>query len=144
MTHQKRVLLAVPALAVLALTACGSSATSAATSGSSASATSSAAASPNGKTTQTAETAETAETCEQVSAVLSDGPDPDADPIGYAEAQVDPLRRISTGDAALQGAIDKLADAYQKFYTSNGTKSAGEAVSVASSAINSICPGATS
>jgi ABC-type phosphate transport system substrate-binding protein len=127
MIHQKRVLLAVPALAVLALTACGSSAPS-----------SSAA---SGKATQTAETTAT---CEQVSAVLSDGPDPGADPVGYAEAQVDPLRRISTSDAALQGAIDKLADAYQTFYTSNGTKTAGEAVSVASSAINSICPGAAS
>src|ERR1700728_2213452 len=29
--------------------------------------------------------------CQQVSAVLSDGPDPSADPVGYAEAQVVPL-----------------------------------------------------
>jgi hypothetical protein len=83
--------------------------------------------------------------CEQVSAVLSDGPDPDADPVGYAEAQVLPLRQLSVPNQALHSAVTQLADAYQDFYTSNGKSSkAKEAVSVASSKVNSICPGAAS
>ena len=47
-------------------------------------------------------------TCQQVSAVLSDGPDPGADPVGYAFAQVLPLRELHTSDSSLQTAIDDL------------------------------------
>jgi len=83
--------------------------------------------------------------CEQVSAVLSDGPDPDADPVGYAEAQILPLRQISVSNQALHGVISQLADAYQKFFASNGKSSnAKEDVAVASKTLNSICPGAAS
>jgi hypothetical protein len=120
-----------PALAVLAvagLTACGSAASTAG---------------PGSSAPQPASEAVTV-ACQQVSAVLSDGPDPDADPVGYAEAQVIPLRQVRTQDTALRDAIGRLAGAYQEFFTSNGTKTAKEAVSVASSEINSICPGATS
>jgi hypothetical protein len=83
--------------------------------------------------------------CQQVSGALSDGPDPDADPVGYAEAQILPLRQIHTQDQALKAAIGGLADAYQSFFTSNGKSSAAkEAVAVASKKINSLCPGAAS
>jgi hypothetical protein len=82
--------------------------------------------------------------CQQVSAVLADGPDPDSDPVGYAEAQITPLHRIQTQNPALRDAIGKLAGAYQEFFSTSGTKTAKEAVSVASSAISKICPGATS
>ena len=83
--------------------------------------------------------------CEQVSAVLSDGPDPDADPVGYAEAQILPLRQIRVSNQALRGVISQLADAYQKFFASNGKSSnAKEDVAVASKKLNSICPGAAS
>jgi hypothetical protein len=76
----------------------------------------------------------TESTCQQVSAVLSDGPDPDADPVGYAEAQILPLR-----------AITQLADAYQRFFSSDGkSTNAKESVVVASNKLNSICPGAAS
>ena len=89
--------------------------------------------------------AATESTCQRVSAVLSDGPDPDADPVGYAEAQILPLRQISAPDQALHAAISQLADAYQKFFATNGKSSnAKEAVAVASSKLNSICPGAAS
>jgi hypothetical protein len=125
MTQLKRIPLAVAALAALGLTGCGS-ATSAS------------------QTTAHANATAVTATCQQVSAVLSDGPDPDADPVGYAEAQVNPLRKVQTQDAALRDAIGKLADAYQGFFTSGGTDSAKEAVSVASNAISKICPGATS
>jgi hypothetical protein len=41
--------------------------------------------------------------------------------------------------------ITQLADAYQKFFASNGKSSnAKEAVRVASNELNSICPGAAS
>jgi len=84
-------------------------------------------------------------TCEQVSAVLSDGPDRSADPVGYAEAQILPLRQIKTPDRPLRDTITELAGAYQKFFASNGKSSnAKEAVTVASNELNSICPGAAS
>jgi len=84
-------------------------------------------------------------TCQQIGAVLSDGPDPDADPVGYAQAQVLPLRHITVASPPLRTVVGQLADAYQQFYTSNG-KSAGakEAVAVATKKLNSICPGAAS
>jgi hypothetical protein len=84
-------------------------------------------------------------TCTKVSAVLSDGPDPDADPVGYAEAQILPLGQIRTSDAQLRAAIGKLASAYRTFFDSNGTSSAAKlAVASASKQINSFCPGAAS
>jgi hypothetical protein len=84
-------------------------------------------------------------TCTKVSAVLSDGPDPDADPVGYAEAQILPLGQIRTSDAQLRAAIGKLASAYRTFFDSNGTSSAAKlAVAAASKQINSFCPGAAS
>jgi hypothetical protein len=86
-----------------------------------------------------------ANTCQQVSAVLADGPDPEADPIGYAEAQVIPLRRLNVPTQALRGVVSQLADAYQQFFVSNGKSStAKEAVAVASKKLNSLCPGAAS
>src|SRR5271170_3553540 len=54
--------------------------------------------------------------CSQVSAVLSDGPDPAADPVGYAEAQVLPLGQIRTPDPQLRAAITGLAGAYRAFF----------------------------
>ena len=84
-------------------------------------------------------------TCEQIGAVLSDGPDPDADPVGYAQAQVRPLRHVSVAGAPLRTAVGQLADAYQRLYTSNGKSAdAKEAVAVAARKLNSICPGAAS
>jgi hypothetical protein len=86
-----------------------------------------------------------ASTCQQVSAALSNGPDPDADPVGYAEAQILPLRQISASDRALHAVITQLADAYQQVFASDGkSSSAREAVAVASKKLNSICPGAAS
>jgi hypothetical protein len=119
--------LAALLLVTLLLGACGSSAGS----GSSAAASAPAAAAE--------------QACQQVSGALSDGPDPDADPVGYAEAQVLPLRQIHTQDKALEAAIGGLADACQSFFTSNGKSSAAkEAVAVASKKISSLCPGAAS
>jgi hypothetical protein len=82
------------------------------------------------------------EACQQVSAVLSDGPDPSVDPLGYAEAQILPLGQIRTGDASLQTAIDKLASAYRQEYATGGAAQAERAVAGAAAQLNAICPGA--
>ena len=83
--------------------------------------------------------------CQQVAAVLSNGPDPGADPVGYAEAQILPLRQLQTPDQALQAAISDLAAAYQGFYNAGGHGDAAKAaVTSAAKKINSLCPGAAS
>ena len=93
----------------------------------------------------TASTAAPHAACTQVSAVLSDGPDPDSDPVGYAEAQILPLGQIHTSDAQLRAAIGKLAGAYRAFFDSNGNSASAKlAVAAASKRINSFCPGAAS
>ena len=81
-------------------------------------------------------------TCQAVSAVLSDGPDPGADPVGYAEAQVLPLRQIHAPDRNLRSAIDALASAYQRVFETNGSKAADESVARATERVDGICPGA--
>ena len=73
-------------LAVLLVSACSSSASSSAAASASPSATAIAA------------------TCEQVSGVLSDGPDPDADPVGFAEAHMLAYcERLASGRAFIIG-----------------------------------------
>jgi hypothetical protein len=81
--------------------------------------------------------------CQRVSDVLADGPDPDADPVGHAEAQILPLRQIRTADATIGTAIASLADAYSGYLAADGTgKSATAALTTAINKVNSLCPGA--
>jgi hypothetical protein len=81
--------------------------------------------------------------CQQVSDVLADGPDPDADPVGHAEAQILPLRQIRTPDAAIGLAIAGLADAYSGYLAVNGAgKAATATLTTAINKINSLCPDA--
>lgn len=87
---------------------------------------------------------EVAGTCTEVSAVLSDGPDPGADPVGYAQAQILPLGQIHSSDQHLQSAIDHLASAYHQVSTSNGAATANKAASRALAGVDAICPGAGS
>jgi len=83
--------------------------------------------------------------CTQVGAALSDGPDPAADLVGYAEAQIKPLHAIRTSDPALRAAIADLAAAYARVFDSNGSSAAAKkAVATASRKVNAICPGAAS
>lgn len=74
--------------------------------------------------------------------MLSDGPDPTADPIGYAQAQVLPLRQLTISDAALHRDVLALASAFQAFSTGSGAGGTAAAlkVSKAENAVNSICP----
>jgi len=80
--------------------------------------------------------------CTAVADVLADGPDPDADSVGYAEAQVLPLRQLTIGDAALSRDVLTLARAYQAFSSGSGAGShaAAAAVTKAENSVNSICP----
>jgi hypothetical protein len=114
--------IALVALAVPILTACGSGPARSAASGVSVSA-----------------------TCTALSAALSDGPDPDADPVGYAEAQIKPLRAIHASEQKLRAAIGDLAVAYARVFATNGeSAAASKAVTAAAAKVNAICPGAAS
>ena len=89
--------------------------------------------------------AATKQACQQVAAVLTDGPDPTADPAGYAEAQILPLRQVHISDSSLRAAVGQLASAYQRVFSSNAKSSAAtRAVAAASKKVNAICPGAAS
>jgi hypothetical protein len=79
--------------------------------------------------------------CKQVEAALSDGPEPEADPVGYAQAQILPLHRIHTTDAQLASAIGGLASAYEQFTASKGSHQAKNAVNNATKTIEALCPG---
>ena len=97
----------------------------------------------SGHATATAAAAPAAESaCDQVGDALSNGPDPDADPVGYAEAQIQPLRQIHATNPALAQAITTLAGAYSSFYAANGTGPAKSALNTAIKRINSLCPDA--
>jgi hypothetical protein len=84
--------------------------------------------------------------CTAVSTVLADGPDPDADSVGYAQAQVLPLRQLKLSDSAVQQAANQLASAYQAFSTASGGAATADAIAVtkAQNAVNALCPGAAS
>lgn len=84
--------------------------------------------------------------CTTVADILADGPDPDADPVGYAEAQVLPLKQATITDAGLKKAVTALADAYQDFSAGSdpGGTSAALKVDKAVIEVNAICPGVAS
>jgi hypothetical protein len=75
--------------------------------------------------------------CTAVSDVLADGPDPGTDAVGYAQAQVLPLRQLKIGDAALRGDVLALAGAYQAFSAGSGSNAT---VTKAENSVNSVCP----
>jgi hypothetical protein len=82
--------------------------------------------------------------CVQVADVLGNGPDPDFDPVGYAEAQYGPLGSVKAEKPELQTALKTLATAYQQEFTQGVTKQTKSAVKAGRHAVNSICPGAAS
>lgn len=94
-----------------------------------------------GSSSPTASSAELKRTCKQVEAVLSDGPEPAADPVGYAQAQILPLRQVHTSDRELREAIRRLAAAYQAFSSSNGASSTKGTVTAARKTVEGLCPG---
>ena len=66
------------------------------------------------------------------------------DAVGYAEAQVLPLRHLKLAEATLADAVDRLDSAYKSFSSTDGAKGTPEAVkmSAAEKAVNAICPDA--
>jgi hypothetical protein len=98
-----------------------------------------------GSSSSTASSAEVKRMCKEVEAVLSDGPEPAADPLGYAQAQILPLRRIHTSDRKLAAAIHGLAGAYQALAAERHVdRAANSVVAAAARRVDAICPGAAS
>jgi hypothetical protein len=77
--------------------------------------------------------------CTHVTNALADGPDPDSDPIGYAEAQIIPLGRIVVSDHTLQRAIAKLDDAYKKVFQTNAAAGTSNAAKEALRTVDRLC-----
>jgi hypothetical protein len=88
--------------------------------------------------------AATAQDCTDVTDVLADGPDPDADSVGYAEAQVLPLQQLKIGNPAIQSAVTRLDAAYKAFSSDTGSAQTQDAIKVSSAeaTLNALCPGA--
>ena len=84
--------------------------------------------------------------CTQVGDVLADGPDADADSVGYAQAQVLPLQQLRLSDSAVQQAVTQLDSAYKAFSTASVSTAPADAIAVtkAQDAVNALCPGAAS
>jgi hypothetical protein len=129
LTARKASTSAAALIAVLTIAACSSS---------SSTTTSASASSLIGSATQQA--------CTTITDILADGPDPDADPVGYAEAQVLPLRQLKISDTKLAGYVTALADAYQEYSSgaTAGSAAAAAAVKKAENDVNTICPEAAS
>jgi hypothetical protein len=80
--------------------------------------------------------------CTRLNAVFSDGPDPDADPVGYALSQILPLNQIHSSDSAAIGVIHQLTAADQTLVRSSGdNKAASKTIKAADKSINEACPG---
>lgn len=80
--------------------------------------------------------------CQKVLAVLSDGPDPDADPVGYALSQIAPLGQIHTSDHALAQQLSDLVAADHALVNSNGSDHAAtKSIAKDDAGLNKVCPG---
>ena len=85
-----------------------------------------------------------AASCQKVVGVLSNGPDPDADPVGYAEAQYHPLAALHLRDTTVNTDAHRLGRAFHAVFTSNGSAVSATALAKAEKVIDRVCPGATS
>lgn len=118
--HRDRVGLTALALAVPLLAACGSS-------------------SSGGSSGQTQAPATV---CQKVLAVLSDGPDPDPDPVGYALSQIAPMGQIHTSDDAVTQRLSDLITVDRALVSSNGSDHAAtKSVAKDDADLNKVCPG---
>jgi hypothetical protein len=78
--------------------------------------------------------------CQGVAAVLSEGPAPAADPVGYAEAQIRPLTEVRTADRSLRQDIQRLDRAYREVFASNDSPASARAERIASVRLDAVCP----
>ena len=58
--------------------------------------------------------------CTAVTDVLADGPDPTADSVGYAQAQILPLKQLTLADAKVKSAVTRLDAAFTAFVAAKG------------------------
>jgi hypothetical protein len=79
--------------------------------------------------------------CQKVLAVLSDGPDPDADPVGYALSQIAPLSKIHPSDQALAQRISALITADRALVADGSDHSATKDIAKDDAGLNKVCPG---
>jgi hypothetical protein len=80
--------------------------------------------------------------CQKLLAVFSDGPDPDADPVGYALSQILPLGEVHTADPAVSATLHSLMVADRALVKSNGAdKTATADIKKADKSLNTACPG---
>lgn len=80
--------------------------------------------------------------CQKVLAVLSDGPDPDVDPVGYALSQITPLGEIHTSDAALAQRLSNLIVADKALVSADGSDHAAtKSIAKDDAGLNKVCPG---
>ncbi len=82
--------------------------------------------------------------CTAVADVLANGPTAHVDPVGYAEAQVLPLRQLKLSDPTLRRAVRQLDSAYAAVNASNGSHKAKTAAKAAAARVDAICPTAAS
>ena len=83
--------------------------------------------------------------CQKILGVLSDGPDPDADPVGYALSQILPLGQIHTSDRTVSTTLRSLIRADRALVKSNGAdKTAKTGIKKADKSLNKACPGVAS
>jgi hypothetical protein len=83
--------------------------------------------------------------CQKILAVYSDGPDPDADPVGYALSQIKPLGQIHTSDHTVSATLGKVIAADRALVSSNGKDHAAtKAIATADKTLTSACPGVAS
>jgi hypothetical protein len=83
--------------------------------------------------------------CQKILGVLSNGPDSDADPVGYALSQIKPLGAIRTSDHSVSTTLDKLIAADRALVSSNGSsKTAKTDIKGSDKALNKACPGVAS
>ena len=78
--------------------------------------------------------------CTAVADVLANGPTTDVDPVGYAEAQVLPLRQLKLSDPTLRRAVQQLDSAYAAVSAGNGSHKTKATVKAAEARVNAICP----
>jgi hypothetical protein len=83
--------------------------------------------------------------CQKVLGVLADGPDPDADPVGYALSQIGPLGQIHTSDHSLAQQLSDLIAADHALVNANGSDHAAtKSIAKDDADLNKVCPGVAS
>ncbi|HTW21890.1 MAG TPA: hypothetical protein VME70_16980 [Mycobacteriales bacterium] len=91
-----------------------------------------------------ATTVPTPPTCTLVAGILGNGPDPDADPVGYAEAQIRPLAAVHPTSPQLARAVSALDSAFRQEFARHASATSKAAVRAAGKRLDALCPGATS